>query len=535
MTEAAAPAFAVQHSDSRLSWRTRAALLCILALAACLVFRDLTFRPHFDELWHLAVSTGRDSPHLTMPRDVLIESAPAITRMADAPPFWQVPLHFTSLVHPPLYWTLLHLWRQALGDSLVAARAFGCVCFVVSVAVLFDAVRRMHSTSIALWSSLLMSVSSSLLTVAQQVRNYALEILCLLLLVNVLSRIAANGLSRRRLVCFFLAALATLFTHYFAVFSVAAVGCYVLVMFRGRDRQKMATTLITALVVFWALWLPGFRAQHAAIVDAKQNTPLGDVGDHFVADELVRLSIAPMRLLFQPRDPNSTAAKLSIVIFVLPWLLLRQNLKILLWLLLAESIVVAVFGFDLFRSTKTLADIRHVIAAAVGLCVLIPLIVERFPAWIRHGVPAAVALACLGAMGSRLQPDQVTFKDIAGWAGDDRYAAEPVLFYANPERTWRSDVNYLAISQFTNTFPRPIFRADRPLDDEMIKPLRRWPGAILVCEYWQLDSPDLLRFAKVEMLGCDPQFAAVAHLTWLNLPSTTPSTTQPATRDAPAR
>src|SRR5438046_7857121 len=110
-------------------WRWWLVLAGILALAGALRCARMGFGSlTFDEQWHLELSTGRGSPHVRLPDDVLIPSAPAVTSLADAPPWWKVWTNMDFVVHPPLYCTLLRIWREIFGGGDLPAHFFSITC-----------------------------------------------------------------------------------------------------------------------------------------------------------------------------------------------------------------------------------------------------------------------------------------------------------------------------------------------------------------------------------------------------------------------
>src|SRR6478609_832382 len=64
----------------------------------------------FDEQWHMELSTGCGSPHVTLPLNELIAQAPPVTSLRGAPPFYAVWSHLSGVAHPPLFMFVLRLW-----------------------------------------------------------------------------------------------------------------------------------------------------------------------------------------------------------------------------------------------------------------------------------------------------------------------------------------------------------------------------------------------------------------------------------------
>src|SRR5438046_9853756 len=130
---------------ARREWLSAMLLLLILAVAAALRIHRMGFDSlTFDEQWHLELSTGRGSPHVRLPQDVLIPDAPDVTSLHGAPPVWAVWTHMDFVVHPPLYCVALRLWRHGFGESDAPAQLFSVACSLLSIVLLFFVGRHLH-------------------------------------------------------------------------------------------------------------------------------------------------------------------------------------------------------------------------------------------------------------------------------------------------------------------------------------------------------------------------------------------------------
>src|SRR4051812_31097962 len=70
----------------RMTARDWVLLALILAVAGGLRYaRARADGLTFDEQWHLELSTGRGSPHVRVPDNVLVPDAPAVTSLVGAP------------------------------------------------------------------------------------------------------------------------------------------------------------------------------------------------------------------------------------------------------------------------------------------------------------------------------------------------------------------------------------------------------------------------------------------------------------------
>src|SRR3954469_8310712 len=112
-------------------------LLLIVAVGLLLRVRGLNDPPTLDELWSLELSTGRGSVQLRLPVNQVIP-APAMTELADAPPWYAVWTSLGRVTHPPGYFVVLRAWRQAFGGGDVAARWLSVVTSLAVIVLLYD-------------------------------------------------------------------------------------------------------------------------------------------------------------------------------------------------------------------------------------------------------------------------------------------------------------------------------------------------------------------------------------------------------------
>ena len=108
-----------------------------------------------------------------------------------------------TTVHPPVYFGLLHAWMRVIGDSPIALRALSALCGVAGIIVLGLMVRawsqlaeqsaggpadRFRAGDAGLLAAALLALSPLHIVAAQQVRNYTLAALFLLLSTWILAR-----------------------------------------------------------------------------------------------------------------------------------------------------------------------------------------------------------------------------------------------------------------------------------------------------------------------------------------------------------
>lgn len=139
---------------------------------------------------------------------------------------------------PPLYYLAAWLWSQALGTSEVALRSLSALAGTAFVYVAYRVTLRLVSRRAALIVAALTAVNPFLVWYAQEARAYALvALLCALSLwACVVVRARPSG---RGFALWALASAASLATHYFALFPVAAEAVWLLAA-AGRDTRLLA-------------------------------------------------------------------------------------------------------------------------------------------------------------------------------------------------------------------------------------------------------------------------------------------------------
>ncbi len=543
-------------------------LALILLVGAALRVARIDFDSlTFDEQWHLELSTGRGSPHIRIPKDTLIPDAPAVTSLAGAPPWYAVWSHMDRVVHPPLYCTLLRLWRDLFGGGDAAARAFSIVCSLLAIALLYETARRLHGRTVGFWAAALMAVAPMQVFLSEQVRGYnllqAIFMAALLALVRLeqafnesvtLSSAPSPSpgtpgegrgeggpkdeggrmkdeeaarcvlpaaccpysfiLHPSSLLLGF-AVLGMMLTHYFAVGGCAAIGLYVLIRLRGRARRDAVLALLAAAVVFLIIWGPLFWRQRRDFAETADPWLVEHLSNHALI-VLGRAVTAPWRL-FVDAGGQSPWAMLSALLLVLPPLLVRRRPQLLLWCLWLAGTIGMLLALDLTRSTRHLEFPRYLSPASPAVFALVAALpatlLSRFGPRLWQALPAAIAIAGVALSGRAYISEEPDWRSLQVL---DKLVApgEALLFYPGDRPEWYAEILYLGTAHYTHLFPRPMVRLSRPASPELIA---RLPGK----SAWLISGP--LPNPPQEVLpGCRPsqQFFApkLALLTHVSLP-----------------
>ncbi|NNE74073.1 MAG: hypothetical protein HKN26_10440 [Acidimicrobiales bacterium] len=194
--------------------------------------------------------------------------------------------------HPPLYYFLLRFWTTVFGDGDGVARALSGVAAIAALPLMVLAGRRFGVTELEVFATdhrpperraelraeaqnrmavaalVLLAASPFAIRYATEARMYALVSL-LALAVWVVTESALERPTVLRLAGVAVTAAALLYTHYWAIFFLAALGLTVLWQALGFDQQRLPTParkVAGALVVGGLLftpWLPVFLDQLA--------------------------------------------------------------------------------------------------------------------------------------------------------------------------------------------------------------------------------------------------------------------------------
>jgi hypothetical protein len=513
---------------SPLQWTALGGIV-VLAVVLRLLWIG-SFEANFDELWHLEVSTGRGTAHTTLPKNVLIEQAPDVTSLRDAPPWTAVWSHMYGNTHPPLYWIALRLWREAFaGDSLAKARSMNVIFSAASIAAMFWTVRLLSGTAPALWAALIMTLSSGQIEAAQEVRNYPLATVCWLCAAGIVAGAQRRGrLSRPATGALIFATVATLLSLYGAGAAIVATLVYALIRLRGVARTRAVGAILAGAVLFAALWGPQFLRQRESFATqaAVDRTDEQRLGDH-LPHTFQRAATVPLRMLFEPRKTTTLIACLSAVMYLLPWLMLRRHPDALLWGLSLLAIVGAVFALDLFAGTQQLDMARHVVIAGPAVAALIAILAVANK-WYLRIVPPAVALACAAALGQTYLRQNPQFSDIGKYLSDPATASEPVVFYSDPRGTFWSEWLFVGAAHYSGTFPRPVVRLDAPIQPEVLKQLHaRWPHVWVVSGMSDLRPEQIVPGTTAVDVKHNPFLGSVTRLRWTSPPPPSEPSTGP--------
>lgn len=166
---------------------------------------------------------------------------------------------------PPLYYAVLHFWMQLFGEGTIAVRALAGVCSVACLPLAWRVGERVGGRTVATSFLVLLALSPFAVQYATEARMYSMAMLLVLAgglaIANLLER-PSRGLC----VAVALVTGALLLTHYYALYTVAAVG---LVLawhaWRGEERAGARRALLSMVAgsLLFLPWVPVLLYQAA--------------------------------------------------------------------------------------------------------------------------------------------------------------------------------------------------------------------------------------------------------------------------------
>lgn len=180
--------------------------------------------------------------------------------------------------HPILYYALLGLWTDLVGDGDRAVRGLSGLFSAVAVPVIWAAARRRTGPTAATYAAVLAAASPFLIRYGSEARMYALVVL-IAALGWWATEAALEKPSGWRLAGVAAATAAGLHTHYWMIWlAVGAAAVLVIGWIRGPDRRRALGSILAAVAVgglAFAGWLGVFADQlrHTGTPWAKRARP----------------------------------------------------------------------------------------------------------------------------------------------------------------------------------------------------------------------------------------------------------------------
>lgn len=482
-------------SVARFTRRHLLILCAILALAASLrIYRLGAESFWIDELYMLQYTAGHCHAEFELPVNQVIDTPPRLTSLDNAVPVWKVQTTIREDQHPPLYYVLLRLWREAFGSTEVALRSLSVVASLAAIVLLFDLGRLLFSPGVALWACAIMAVAQAEIRYAQEARSYMLLTAFILAAADALLRIERNGFSARRAVALGASMLAIVLTHYFGIAGCVALGLYAVIRLRGKVRVRTVGVMVAAAVLYAVTWGPFFLQQMGgyAIQSDWINVDPTDTTSPLLG-WTYRLLYAPIRFFAEPafRHPGPLPMVVATLLF-LPLLRLRRVPALLLPVLWMWTWFGLIAGLDLARSTRQMEFTRFLLGAAPALYLAIPALLWDRRGWMRHAIPAAFVIYCITSLPWTYDAPKGEWRKFGQDIGHDATPADLVLYYTASGKEWFSGVMYMAADHYSSHAHVPSVMMTGPLPPDTLARARSAHAVWMATDAGEPDIPALV-------------------------------------------
>ncbi|HEX9503182.1 MAG TPA: glycosyltransferase family 39 protein [Patescibacteria group bacterium] len=169
-------------------------------------------------------------------------------------------------VHPPLYYWILRLWSYVFGSGLLSLRSLSILFGILTIYAGFLFVRKaFNNEKLAIVAAFFLAINPFQIQYSLEARMYTLGTFLVLFSSFILLKALENNKLKYWLLYALLTA-ASLYTHYYLLFSIAAQGLYVL-YYLYKNRLYKDSILFASLgsyvlaAVLFIPWLPTLLTQ----------------------------------------------------------------------------------------------------------------------------------------------------------------------------------------------------------------------------------------------------------------------------------
>jgi mannosyltransferase len=181
-------------------------------------------------------------------------------------PFKEMMYRIGLDVHPPLYYWILRSWAYVFGSGLLSLRSLSILFGILTIYAGYLFVRQaFKNEKLAIIAAFFLAINPFQIQYSLEARMYTLGTFLILLSSYFLIKALESNKLRDWFV-FGLLTAASLYTHYYLVFSIAAQGLYVLYyLYKNKHFKDSLTLKSLGSFVFAAIlfipWLPTFLLQ----------------------------------------------------------------------------------------------------------------------------------------------------------------------------------------------------------------------------------------------------------------------------------
>ncbi len=305
---------------------------------------------------------------------------------------------------PPLYFLLLKAWVTLFGDTPVALRSLSVLLGAATVFGTWLFTREAFGKSarareVGLLAAALVALGVFQVRYGWEARPYALGTALAVFSSWALFRALHAGRAVGPWLLYGLLALLFAWTHYYALFSVAAQGLFALgylLHAAGWDLRRLvrspafrcALLAGTIVVVGWLPWLPVFLRQRAQ-VQADFWTPPAAAEE--VAKACYQMMAEPEGGLPSPRQSNWIALDLCVLGLLALWRKARAGE----WFVLCAAVLPFALSFLVSAWDTKVFSLRYLLFAHLFLLVGAAALIGRIPSRLDRGAAAVFVLAVL--------------------------------------------------------------------------------------------------------------------------------------------
>jgi len=312
-----------------------------------------------DEVWMLAGSTGhgkdisafwqQNVPQKGIGNPTAIENARPITEI------WRNNVQ----THPPLHAVTLRLWREVFGGSDEWARAYSSAWSLLTLGMIFAALRLPFNAGVATCAAILFALSPVQAQLGTEIRSYSMVIAFVSIAAWLIVRMEMLGVTRWEVWSLGLLALPMMLSHYFSIGPCLAIALWGIWGLRGPMRLQLLIALFIAASLFLWMCLP------FAVKD------LSESGNQFlIAHNPKNRILALTGLLERALISNDGVRKLrlgSIALLGLIGFGCWKDRRVRVWGLFLIIPFAFIFVVDLLQGTEVVRWSRYYSFASVGV------------------------------------------------------------------------------------------------------------------------------------------------------------------------
>lgn len=373
-------------------------LLLILGLALALRLLAMGRQPLWlDELFSLECSAGNGLWTMTLPRDQVLSPAPRTTMLEGASSVWSIYWSQARDPHPPLYFMLLRVWREAFGSSTEALRSLSTVWSLGMVVAMYAIGREVAGRRGAIVAAALAALAVQQAHYGAEVRGYMMAVACVAVAMWAALRIRGHGWSWARGATLASAAMIAVGTNYLAVLPLAATALYLALETRGTDRRRSLATVAVA-VALSAAWLTPLVVEQARHVERRNNWLVASE-PRTLADLAIDTALALGGQIAPLQERSMWACYLAAgILLVAAGPLYARNARTRLFLLVLLAVLGGLAAMDLAENKSHLKEQRYALLFSPALFGLLAVLARRDPGAGPTNVGRAVSLVPYAAV-----------------------------------------------------------------------------------------------------------------------------------------